>query len=247
MKKPLLIANWKLNHSKKSAQEFFTTLCAELPHALPVDVVVAPVAVLLDACVQFVGSNPVSIAAQNVFYEKKGAFTGEWSADHLAELGVGYALIGHSERRHLFFESDQDVSKKMRACLDAKVIPVVCVGESLSERDAGKLFSVLKRQCDAVLKNLHDHETIVFAYEPVWAIGTGRSASAEEAQEAHRIIRTIAGDHAHKILYGGSVTPENIGTIGAMPDVDGALVGGASLQVASFLSMVKELTRVSCR
>jgi triosephosphate isomerase len=239
---PLLIGNWKLNHSKASAQDFFEQVAPALVSLKQVDVAVAPVALWLDFAVQKLAGTNIAVAAQNVFFEEKGAFTGEWSARQLKELGVKMAIVGHSERRNIFKESDQDVAKKASACVKAGIIPVVCVGESLSERDGGKLAQVLERQCAAVMNELRDQEhPLIFAYEPVWAIGTGRSASAAQANEAHEIIRQLVSLPI-KIIYGGSVTPQNIREIVSMPHVDGALVGGASLQVDSFLSMVKELT-----
>lgn len=242
-KKPLLIANWKLHHTKASARDFFERIIPLVAPIKDVDIAIAPVALILDFAAQYLKLSSISVVAQNVFYEEQGAFTGEWSAGQLSELGVKLALVGHSERRVLFKETDQDVAKKARACLKAGLIPVICVGESLAERDKGLLNSVLERQSRVVLEEIADLDgTIVFAYEPIWAIGTGRTASAKEASEAHKIILDSVGDRPVKIIYGGSVKPENIREIVSMPYVDGALVGGASLQVDAFLSMVKELT-----
>lgn len=242
-KKPLLIANWKLHHTKASARDFFERIIPLVASIKDVDMAIAPVALMLDFAVQQLQASSIKVAAQNVFYEEQGAFTGEWSAGQLAELGVVMALVGHSERRMIFKETDKDVARKARACLKAGLTPVICVGESLAERDNGQLSSVLERQCRVVLEEIKALDgTIVFAYEPIWAIGTGRTASAQEASEAHKIILGSVGDRPVKIVYGGSVRPENIREIISMPFVDGALVGGASLQVDAFLSMVKELT-----
>lgn len=238
--KPLLIANWKLNHSKASARDFFEHVVPALARIESVDVAVAPVALHLDFVAQKLAGTSISVAAQNLFYEEKGAFTGEWSAGQLKELGVKLAIVGHSERRTLFKETDQDVAKKALASVKAGIIPVVCVGESLAERDAGLLGQVLERQCLTVMNELSGEYEIIFAYEPLWAIGTGRSATAVQANEAHKIIRQLVPNL--KIIYGGSVTPQNIKELVSMSHVDGVLVGGASLQVDSFLSMVKELT-----
>lgn len=239
--KALLIGNWKLNHSKASAKEFFEHIAKALIYA-PVDLGIAPVALQLDFAADQLKHTAINVVAQNVFYEEKGAFTGEWSAIQLKELGVSMAIVGHSERRSIFHESDEMVAKKAHACLKAGIKPIICVGETLVEREQGNLQAALERQCRAVMKELEPYnEELIFAYEPVWAIGTGRSATAQEANEAHEIIRRILAKPI-KILYGGSVSPQNIKEIVSMPSIDGALVGGASLQVDSFLSMVKELS-----
>ncbi|MCA9507642.1 MAG: triose-phosphate isomerase [Myxococcales bacterium] len=243
-KKPLLIANWKLHHSKASAGDFFERVVPVIAAVKHVDLAIAPVALMLDFSVQKLCKSSIKVAAQNVFYEEKGAFTGEWSVAQLREIGVSMAIVGHSERRSIFKESDSDVAKKARACLLGGLTPIICVGESLKERDEGQLEAVLNRQCQLVMEHIKDLDgEIIFAYEPLWAIGTGRSASAKEADEAHGIIFKILDKRPAKVIYGGSVKADNIREIVAMPHVDGALVGGASLQVESFLSMVKELNK----
>ena len=256
-RKPILIANWKLHHSKATAGAFFKALVSGLktlgPKAHNVDLVIAPVATLLDFATQELKNSGVSVAAQDVFYEARGAYTGEFSSENLRELGVKYSLVGHSERRRLFHESDQDAGKKAQACLLAQVTPICCVGESLVEREEGLMHDVLKRQVRAFADYMSDeHEQIILAYEPVWAIGTGRSASAEQAEEAHAFLRELWGQYrgnkaanALRVIYGGSVTPQNIEELVSMPDIDGALVGGASLQVESFLAMVVQLPHLN--
>ncbi len=241
-KKPLLIGNWKLNHSKASAADFFDRVISALPKTLSLEIAIAPVALHLDFAAERLKNSALKVVAQNVSCEEKGAFTGEFSAWQLKELGVEMAIVGHSERRIIFKESDEMVAKKALACLKAGIAPIICVGETLLERDQGQLLSVLTRQCNAVMKEIGDLSSeLIFAYEPVWAIGTGRSASAQEANEAHQIIKNCV-PRTTKILYGGSVSAQNSRELVSMPFIDGALVGGASLQVDSFLSMVNELS-----
>lgn len=206
---------------------------------------------------QFVGEllddTGVKLAAQNVFHEPKGAFTGEWAVSHLLELRVSYCIVGHSERRAMFGETDEVVAHKTRACLINSLTPVICVGETLTEREAGKTHQIIERQITAVLKCLEDvkKSPLVFAYEPVWAIGTGKTATPEQAEEVHQLIRQLLAKtwgpglaEESRILYGGSVNAGNISELAIQNNVDGALVGGASLQPESFLSMVKTLQGV---
>lgn len=249
-RKPLLIGNWKLNQTRKSAAEFLALVLPQLPTQGVVDLAIAPVAPMLDFVGQKLVGHGIALAAQNVFFEKSGAFTGEWSAEQLAELSVKYCIVGHSERRQIFFETDEDVQKKARACVRAGLIPVICVGESAAERERGHTADVIKKQVLAVTEGFKSplSQELVFAYEPIWAIGTGITATPAEAQETHCLVRRLLADalgtgiaSSTRILYGGSVTAGNIKEIVSMPDVDGALVGGASLQVDSFLTMVREL------
>jgi triosephosphate isomerase len=190
----------------------------------------------------------VALGAQNLYWEKEGAYTGEISADMLISAGCQYVIIGHSERRQYFGETDETVNKKIRAAIDAGLIPVLCVGETEAEREAGQTFSVLDKQVKKGLDNYFakDLGTLVIAYEPVWAIGTGKTATKEQAQEAHQHIRTLVGQdidealaQSVRILYGGSVKPANIAELMQMPDIDGGLVGGASLDAESFSKIVK--------
>ncbi len=246
-RRKLLIGNWKLNHNRPSAAAFVDDL--RLEGKLSIDCAVAPVAPMLQWVGELIKNLPMSLAAQNVYFADKGAFTGEWSVAHLQELGVSYCIVGHSERRALFGETDDVVAKKSRACLDSDVKPVICVGESLAEREAGKTEEIIERQVKVVLSCLDNQRApLIFAYEPIWAIGTGKSATPAQAEAVHQLIRQqtqkILGAglaQESRILYGGSVNAENIGDIAACANVDGALVGGASLQADSFLSMVKTL------
>ncbi len=249
-RKKILIANWKLNHHQDSARDFFRTLKAQLLASTKVECAVAPVAPMLAYVGALVNDLPIALAAQNVFFEAKGPFTGEWSVQHLKEIGVRYCIVGHSERRSLFGENDDMVLKKAKACVMGGVKPVICVGESLAERDALKTEAVIERQVMAVVKGLGEsaNEALHFAYEPIWAIGTGKTATREQAVTVHQFIRGLLqksmGEglaQQSRILYGGSVTAQNISEMAKSHEVDGALVGGASLQAESFLSMVKSL------
>ncbi|MCP4504000.1 MAG: triose-phosphate isomerase [Deltaproteobacteria bacterium] len=245
---PFICGNWKLNHSLAATKETLTLIRRGMANLDGVEAGIAPVTTCLaSACEVTSGQNALGIAAQNVFWAEKGAFTGEWSVAHLKELGCKYAIIGHSERRQYFAETDEGVGKKVRATLDGGLVPIACVGESLEEREGGKTMDVIHRQTAAILALLEKSEvgTLVLAYEPVWAIGTGKTATAAQAQEVHAGIRAqireAFGDEADKvrIQYGGSVKPANAAELLSEEDVDGALVGGASLDAESFLGILK--------
>jgi triosephosphate isomerase len=248
-RRPMLIGNWKLNHTRASAEVFFDELLPRLNEHRAIEIAIAPVAPMLDLVGRLIKNSPVVLAAQNVYSQTQGAFTGEWSALNLKELDVRYCIVGHSERRQIFHETDQLVSAKAEALLKVGITPVCCIGETKAEREAECTYDVLARQILAIVEHVDKACEMVFAYEPIWAIGTGRNASPEVVQETHSFIReNLAGllgqaqANKTRVLYGGSVSPHNIKEIVNMPDVDGALVGGASLQVESFLSMVKELS-----
>jgi triosephosphate isomerase (TIM) len=212
-----------------------------------IDLAVAPVATTLFAACEAAGGSPLKICAQNVHWAEKGAFTGEWSASHLKELGVTHAICGHSERRAMFGDDNTTVPKRVRAALDAGLVPIACVGETLAQRENGKTTSVVTHETDAILDVVKGDEiaTLVIAYEPVWAIGTGKNATPTQAQEVHALIRSLLdkryGDHAKyvRLQYGGSVKPDNAKELLAEPDVDGALVGGASLEADSLLAIAE--------
>jgi triosephosphate isomerase len=213
-----------------------------------VEVIVAPPLTCLTTVVEVARNTPVGIAAQNVHFEPQGAFTGEVSAPMIKEAGAGYAIIGHSERRRLFGETDEGVQRKVRAVIGAELVPIVCVGETLEERDGGEMPAVLDRQLRTGLQGVSGEELagLIIAYEPVWAIGTGRTATPGEADESHQYIRRRlvewwGADAANRcrIQYGGSVKPDNITELMALPDVDGALIGGASLDVAGFFKIIE--------
>ena len=212
-----------------------------------VEIVVAPPFTALHAAAEAARNSPVAIAAQDVHWEREGAFTGEISAAMVKEAGAEFVIIGHSERRRLFQETDETVNRKLLATLAAEMTPIVCIGETLEEREAGRTLEVLDRQIKLGLDGLAGDQvgSLVIAYEPVWAIGTGRNATPQQAGEAHAHIRSrlrqwfggAAADHAH-VIYGGSVKPDNIHELILLPDVDGALVGGASLDVRAFFDIV---------
>ena len=246
-RKPLIAGNWKMYKTSTAAVETARQLVDLTADVGDVDMMIAPTFAALEALSRVFSDSRVSLGAQNLYWESEGAYTGEISAPMLVAAGCRYVIIGHSERRQYFGETDATVNKKIKAALDADLIPVVCVGETEQERDAGQTFSVLDKQIKIGLNNYfaNDLESLVIAYEPVWAIGTGKTATKEQAQEAHLHIRTLLekayGDNFSdtvRILYGGSVKPENISELMAMPDIDGALVGGASLDADSFSRII---------
>jgi len=245
----LIAGNWKLNLSIADGvamvQGLAKTLAAE-PRSATVEVAVCPTSLALAAVASACAGSRIGVGGQNLYWEEKGAFTGELSGSFLKAAGASYVIIGHSERRQFFGETDATVNKRVKAALVNGLIPLLCVGETLSERDAGKLQAVLSTQIKGALEGLQPSqlETLVVAYEPVWAIGTGRTASKEQAQEAHAFIRGLliqalgALGSRVRILYGGSVKADNARELMSMPDVDGALVGGASLKSADFSAII---------
>jgi triosephosphate isomerase len=244
--------NWKMHKTGAEAAALVREIRAALADlAGKVQVAVAPPFTALAAAVEAARGSAVEVAAQNVHWEKQGAFTGEVSAPMLADVGCQHGIVGHSERRQLFGESDEGVRKKVMALLGAGVRPIVCVGETLQEREAGRTLEIVDRQVRRGLAGLSVDELgrITIAYEPVWAIGTGKTATSAQAQEVHaairRILREIGAPVADQIRlqYGGSVKPENAAELMAQPDVDGALVGGASLKAADFVAIVKGAIR----
>jgi triosephosphate isomerase len=227
---PLVAGNWKLFKGPAETQEFCLELRERLPSLDGVDVAVCPPSVSLQAAVLALADTEIAVAAQNVHWEDSGAFTGEVSPGMLIEIGVYGAIVGHSERRQYFGETDEGVARRAAAALEAGLFVIACVGELEEERERGETEDVLRRQVSV----LEAHENLVIAYEPVWAIGTGKTATPEMAQDAHAFVKSILDA---PVLYGGSVKPENAGELLSQPDVDGALVGGASLEVESFASI----------
>ena len=248
MRRPIIADNWKMFKTRLETGAFFDTFIPKIQDVKHCDIVVAPPYTALSTAVVEVEGTRVAISAQDVHWENMGAFTGEISVGMLQEIGCTYVIIGHSERRQYFSETDETVAKKTRAALAGGLKAIVCVGETLSERDAGHALEVVGRQVRNGLGGLTptDLSHIIVAYEPVWAIGTGRTATPEIAAEMHAAIRkTFAEIHneaaadALRILYGGSVKPENIAALMRKEDIDGALVGGASLDPDSFAAIVK--------
>ena len=226
----LIAANWKMHKGAAETAAFCAALRDRLALLDGVDVAVCPPFVSLAPAVQALAGTEIAVAAQNVHWDEQGAYTGEVSATMLRELGVYGAVVGHSERRQLFGETDDGVARRTVAALEAGLWVIACVGETDEERERGETEAVLRRQASV----LEAHDKLVIAYEPVWAIGTGKTASPEQAQEAHAFIRSLIDV---PVLYGGSVKPENAAELLAQPDVDGALVGGASLEVESFAAI----------
>lgn len=239
----LVVGNWKMHGSRAANAELLAALLAGRPYAADV-AVCAPAVFIGDVAATLAGSD-IRWGAQDVSAHEQGAFTGEVSAAMLAECGCRYAIVGHSERRALHAESDELVAAKAQAALARGVTPIVCVGETLAERDAGQTEAVVKRQLSVVIHQLaHCAAEMVVAYEPVWAIGTGRTATPEQAQAVHRVLRSqlhaaTGRGEAMKILYGGSVKADNAPALFAQPDIDGGLIGGASLKAADFIAICR--------
>jgi len=238
MKLPLIAANWKMHKNRKEAREFCRTLIEHLPSRHLQHVLLAPPFTCLETVVEAVAATPILVSAQNCHGETHGAFTGEVSASMLDDLRVEWTLLGHSERRHVFGESDDLVAKRLEGALKQGLKVVFCVGETLAEREAGRTEAVVAQQLQPLDKMRDLWQNIVLAYEPVWAIGTGRVATTEQIAQVHRVIRSAHG--SIPVLYGGSVNPGNIGEIMRLPEVDGALIGGASLDAGKFQAMVAE-------
>ncbi len=240
---PLIAGNWKMHFTVSEAATFAREIAGLSQGLSDREVMIAPPFTALSAVQEAVAGSSVLVAAQNVAWEHKGAFTGEISPDMLSDLGVHMVILGHSERRHIFRENNTLINKRLTGALRHGLSPVLCIGETLEQREAGKTFAVLEEQLLRGIAGVDDKamEKVLLAYEPVWAIGTGKTASKEQAQEVHAFIRQIIAGHYEKtlaqeirILYGGSVKPENVDSLMAQPDIDGALVGGAALTSESF-------------
>ncbi|MEX2113640.1 MAG: triose-phosphate isomerase [Pirellulales bacterium] len=247
MRRPFIAGNWKMNLNRDEAVALATAVAAGMAGFDGVDVAVCPPNVYLDAVSQVVSGTRLGLGAQNVYFEPDGAFTGETSAAMLNDLGCQYVILGHSERRHILGETNANVNKKVKVALAAGLTPIVCVGELLSEREAGQTAAVIEGQFDGSLAGLSAEQmaAVVLAYEPVWAIGTGKVATPEQAEAVHMDLRNLLARRYNtavaegvRIQYGGSVKASNAAELLAQPNVDGALVGGASLQADEFLGIV---------
>ncbi len=245
---PIIAGNWKLNKTSREALQLVEELKRELASITGVDVVVCPPFTALESVSEAVSETNIAVGAQNVSWAESGAFTGEISPAMLKDFNVRYVIIGHSERRQFFGETNETVNKRLLNTLNQGLIPIICVGENLAEREGNKTFDIIKNHCEGSLKGLtlEQMKQVIIAYEPVWAIGTGKTATPEQAQEVHKFIRQLLQKlfnaevaESVRIQYGGSVTPENIATLISQPDINGALVGGASLKAASFAAIVK--------
>jgi triosephosphate isomerase len=247
LRRPVIAGNWKMFKTREETRAFFEAFKPLVASSGHCDIVVAPPFTALATAAEAARGTPIGIGAQNSHWEREGAFTGEISMRMLVEAGCRYVIVGHSERRQFFGETDEWVHRKVKAALEANLTPIVCVGESLGEREGNLTHAVLKRQFEGGLAALTgvDFSRILLAYEPVWAIGTGRTATPEIAADAHRYLRELAATRftldrasALRILYGGSVKPDNIRGLMAQVEIDGALVGGASLDPQSFAAIV---------
>jgi triosephosphate isomerase len=248
MRKKLIAANWKMYKTPTEAREYIAAFLPQVRDHRRDDIVLCPTFVCIPAVVAALGQSSIGVGGQDVSWEKEGPYTGEVSAHMLRAVGCSHVIIGHSERRQLFGETDDAVNRKLRISLTSGLQPIVCVGEVLAEREAGLTEDVLRRQCGIAFRDISGLEAVplVVAYEPVWAIGTGKTATPEMAADAHSVIRTEAakafGDQVAqnlRVLYGGSVKPENATALMSQPEIDGALVGGASLDPYSFARIVK--------
>ncbi|MGG1574762.1 triose-phosphate isomerase [Fictibacillus sp. NRS-1165] len=248
MRKPIIAGNWKMNKTLSEAKSFVEEVKGSIPSSDAVDSVVCAPALFLDALVNASKGTDLGIGAQNMHFEDNGAFTGEISPVMLKDLGVGYVVLGHSERREYFGETDELVNQKTHAAFNHGLTPIVCVGETLEQREADQTKDVVKTQTEKGLQGLSEEQVkrTVVAYEPVWAIGTGKTASSEDANEVCAYIRSVIAEQFSqeaadqvRIQYGGSVKPGNIKELMGMSDIDGALVGGASLEPQSFLQLLE--------
>ena len=247
-RRPLFAGNWKMYKTPQEAADTAKQLVEQVREVADVDIMIAPPFTALESVSRVIKNSPVALGAQNLYWEDEGAYTGEISAPMLKSAGCQYAIIGHSERRQYFGETDKTVNQKIQAAIQVGLKPVFCIGETEQEREAEQTLSVLDKQVRKGLERLvpEQLDTLIIAYEPVWAIGTGKTATEDQAQEVHQFIRSLIeksfGNDLSKsirILYGGSVKPDNILNLMAMPDIDGALVGGASLSADSFSRIIK--------
>jgi triosephosphate isomerase len=248
MRKPIIAGNWKMYKTIPEAQKLVKELLGELGGNNQVEVVFCPPFTALAAVKELLQNTPYGLAAQNLYWKEEGAFTGEISPQMLKDAGCDYVIIGHSERREYFGETDETVNLKAKAALNVGIKPIICVGESLAQREAQETESLIKRQTEAALAGINPADTprIVIAYEPIWAIGTGKSSNGADANQVIGLIRkTVAGifdgevASQMRIQYGGSVKPENIKEFMDQPEIDGALVGGASLKTDSFMKIIR--------
>jgi len=246
MRRKIIAGNWKMNKTVSEAMELAEAIKEKYDN-FDVDVVLCPPYINLYAVHGVIKDTPIGLGAQNIFWEDKGAFTGEISGDMLKSAGCQFVIIGHSERRQLFGETDETVNKRIKKALENELTPIVCVGESLEQREANETMQVVEKQIRAAYKGVDAAaaEKMVVAYEPVWAIGTGKVATPEQAQEVHKFIRELITDlydtdlaNKVRIQYGGSMKPNNAAELLSQPDIDGGLIGGASLDAESFLGIV---------
>lgn len=252
MRKPIIAGNWKLHKTPTEAKQFVRELAEKVGATEPTcEIIVAPPFIAIPGAVEAAAGTAIQVSAQNLYWEDQGAFTGEISGPMIRDAGCSHVIIGHSERRQYFGETDETVNKRISAALRSELIPIFCLGETLEERERGETFDVLRRQLSVGLAGikLSDPHRFILAYEPVWAIGTGKTATPEQAQEAHAFLRnevgsSLGGDFAEnlRILYGGSVKPDNAQGLMSRDDIDGGLVGGACLKIDDFLGIIGAAT-----
>ena len=253
MRKPIIAGNWKMYKDVNQAVELANEIKRAAFDVENVDIVICPPFTNLSDVGEMLVESNVGLGAQNCYWETEGAFTGEISVPMIKSVGCGYVIIGHSERRKYFGETDETVNKKVKAAIDGGLFPIMCVGETLEEREAGKTLDVVKAQVTGGLKGFEEEylDPLIIAYEPVWAIGTGKTATPDQAQEVHAMIRglleemysaSLSGSRC--ILYGGSVKPENIEELMKEEDIDGGLIGGASLKSESFIDIIKTTSQL---
>jgi triosephosphate isomerase len=248
MRRPLIAGNWKMNLNRAEARGLARGVVEQAGRANKAELLVCPPSVYLIEVAEAVAGRRVAVGGQNMYFEENGAFTGETSAAMLRDVGATYVILGHSERRHILGETDRDVNRKVKKAMETGLTPIVCVGETLAEREAGRTADVIRSQFTGSLADVpaRDLTKVVIAYEPVWAIGTGRTASPQQAQEVHADLRNLISQGYNqavasevRILYGGSVKPQNAGELLSQADIDGALVGGASLVASDFLAIAE--------
>jgi triosephosphate isomerase (TIM) len=250
MRTPVIAGNWKMNMTVSQSIELVKGIYLGLKFPGEVDVIVSPPFTALYAVANALKNSYIAVAAQNLYWEDKGAFTGEISPVFIKDAGADYVIIGHSERRQYFGETDETVNKKIKAVLNHNLVPIVCVGETLEERESGQLDYIIKKQIVDGLKDLSEQEVndIILAYEPVWAIGTGKTATPEQAEEVHAKIRHLVAERVSqttaenvRILYGGSMKPSNAKELLSKPNIDGGLIGGAALKPEDFIDIIKSI------
>ncbi len=248
MRRHMIAGNWKMYKTPQEARVLADRICEVCGDNKHIDIVICPTYVSLLPVYESINSSQIRLGAQNLYFEDEGAFTGEISAPMLKEIGCKYVIVGHSERRTIFGETDELINSKVKACFNWQLVPIICVGETLQERENGETGEVIKKQVAGVLEGVTEEQLLraVIAYEPVWAIGTGKTATPEQANDVHRLIRNMIRDRYSekaasliRILYGGSVKPDNAKGLMNQEDIDGALVGGASLDANSFAEIVE--------
>ncbi len=253
MRQPIIAGNWKMYKNVNEAIELVNNIKREVYDVANVGIVVCPTFTNLSDVGQMLVENNVALGAQNCYWEKEGAFTGEVSVDMLKSVGCKYVIIGHSERRKYFGETDETVNMRIKAAIESEIVPILCVGETLEEREASKTIEIVETQIKGALKGFSEKDivSLVIAYEPVWAIGTGLTATPDQAQEIHAAIRKLIAElysdvlaSSMRIIYGGSAKPENIEELMREEDIDGGLIGGASLKPESFIDMIKKTSKL---